>query len=136
MRRALASTLRGLATFVSAGSVKADSTTSRTSPCWAKGGTFDIADCFSKAGAQSDAELNSLYSKIKRVLDPKDLHQLQDAERLWIAYRDATCKAEKSLWNGGTGGNPAYLACIDDETRHRLDYLQTTYRLRLQKLEP
>lgn len=112
----------------------ADSTTSRASPCWTRGNTLDIVECFSEAGAQSDAALNSLYGKIIRVLDAEELRQLQDAERLWIAYRDATCDAEKSLWDGGTGGNPAYLACTDDETRRRLDYLETTYRLRLQKL--
>ncbi|WP_420873479.1 lysozyme inhibitor LprI family protein [Novosphingobium resinovorum] len=124
-----------MAAFGLAGSALADSTSSRASPCWSKGGTFHIVECFSKVGAQSDVELNSLYRKITRVLGPEDLRQLQNSERLWVAYRDATCKAEKSLWNGGTGGNPAYLACVDDETQHRLDYLQTTYRLRLQKLE-
>ncbi|GAB7552704.1 hypothetical protein NRB_22100 [Novosphingobium sp. 11B] len=135
MRRSLALTLVSMAAFGLAGRALADSSSSRASPCWSKGGTFDIAECFFKVGAQSDAELNSLYGKITRVLGPEYLRQLQNSERLWIAYRDATCKAEKSLWDGGTGGNPAYLACIDDETRHRLDYLQTTYRLRLQKLE-
>ena len=118
-----------------AGSAKAASTTSRASPCWAKGNTADIVPCVSDAASQSDQDLNRLYAKITRVLERDNLRQLQTAERAWIAYRDATCKAEKSLWNGGTGGNPAYVACMDDETRHRLDYLQTTYRLRLQKLE-
>ena len=135
MRRALVFIIVNLAALGSAKSAMADSTTSRASPCWTKGNTFGIVECFSNAGAQSDAELNSLYGNIVRVLDPENLRQLQDAERLWIAYRDATCKAEKNLWEGGTGGNPAYLACIDDETRQRSDYLQRTYRLRLQKLE-
>ena len=136
MRRIIAITLVGLAAiFGGAGSAAADSTTSRAAPCWAKASTFDIVKCFSRAGSQSDLKLNVLYEKIARVLDPANFGQLQEAERLWIAYRDATCKAEKSLWDGGTGGNPAYVASIDDETRHRLDYLQLTYRLRLQKLE-
>jgi uncharacterized protein YecT (DUF1311 family) len=69
------------------------------------------------------------------VLDPPRRRDLQRAERAWIDYRDATCTAEYRLWDDGTGGGPAYLSCIDDETRHRLDYLRMTYRLRLQALE-
>ena len=135
MQRIVAFSLLGIAaTFGSAGITVAATTTSHAAPCWAKGDTADITECFTSSASEADAELNRLYQKISLVLHPDNLRQLQEAERFWINYRDATCKAERSLWDGGTGQNPAYWACIDDETRHRLDYLQTTYRLRLQKL--
>ena len=124
-----------IAAFAFDGIAAADSTSSRASPCWEKGTTLAISTCFGASGEQSNAELDRTYRRITSVLDADDRQGLEQAQRLWLAYRDATCVTERRLWSGDTGGNPAYLACIDDETRHRLDYLQTTYRLRLQRLE-
>jgi uncharacterized protein YecT (DUF1311 family) len=135
MRRIFAFALATTAIFGSTRIAVAASTTSHSASCWGNGNTADITECFVGSASKADVELNRLYQKISLVLDPANLRQLQEAERRWIAYRDANCKAERSLWEGGTGANPAYWACIDDETKHRLDYLQTTYRLRLQKLE-
>jgi len=122
-----------LAGFAGEGMVAAASTASRDALCWKRGTTLDIANCFAVHGDKSDADLNGLYRRIMSALDADDRQQLQKAGRLWVEYRSAACRAERSLWDGGSGGNPAYLACIDDETRHHLDYLQNTYRLRLQK---
>lgn len=116
------------------GAAYAASTASKSAACWKQGATVAIANCFAASGKEADADLNRLYGEIMTVLGPSDKQGLQKAERLWVDYREASCSAEKNLWDGGTGGNPAYLACVDDETRHRLDYLQETYRLRLQRL--
>jgi uncharacterized protein YecT (DUF1311 family) len=130
---------RGLSTLIAGfaleSSAVADSTSSRASPCWKEGNTLAISECLGASGEQSNADLDRTYGRIISVLDAGDRQGLEQAQRLWLAYRDATCVAERRLWSGGTGGNPAYLACVDDETRHRLDYLHTTYRLRLQRLE-
>jgi uncharacterized protein YecT (DUF1311 family) len=120
--------------IASGGAAYAASTTSQVAACWKQGTTISIANCFAASGKEANDKLNRLYGQIMTVLGPGDQQRLQNAQRLWVSYRDATCNAEKNLWDGGTGGNPAYLACTDDETRHRLDYLQETYRLRLQKL--
>lgn len=135
MRKIIASALVCfLIGFGGVGTARADSTSSRTAPCWKDGSTYGITECFVASYKQSDNDLNGLYTRIIGVLAAEDRQRLQQAERLWVAYRDATCTAERHLWDGGTGANPAYIGCLDDETRHRLDYLQTTYRLRLQKL--
>ena len=102
--------------------------------CWKGGTTVAIERCFANSGKRSDADLNRTYAQIRSVLEAGDRQRLQKAERLWVAYRDAACSAEYGLWGGGTGGPPAEMACIDGETRHHLDYLRTTYRLRLQRL--
>ena len=124
-----------IAAFSFGGVAAASSTASRNSPCWKQGNTLAISACFAASGEQSAAELGRTFGRIISVLDAEDREGLEQAQRLWLAYRDATCVTERRLWSGGTGGNPAYLACVDDETRHRLDYLQTTYLLRLQRLE-
>lgn len=103
-------------------------------PCWNSGTTVDIVTCFAASRAQSDADLNRTYAQIVSVLDADDRQRLRKAERAWLVYRDAACEAEYRLWNGGTGGPPAQLACIDGETRRHLAYLRRTYRLRLQRL--
>lgn len=113
---------------------KGDEATGANAPCWKSGATVDIADCFAKSGKQADTDLNRTYAQIISVLDTADRQRLQKAERAWVAYRDAACEAEYALWEGGTGGPPAELACIDAETRHHLIYLRATYRLRLQRL--
>lgn len=102
-------------------------------PCWNGGTTAGIQRCFAESGSKANADLNRTYVHIMSVLPADDRRRLQKAERLWVSYRTATCDAEYQLWNGGTGGPPAEAACIDTETRHRLDYLRTTYRLRLQR---
>ena len=107
---------------------------SADAPCWKSGTTVDIVNCFAASGKQSDADLNRTYTQIMSVLEVADRKRLQKAERAWVAYRDAACAAEYGLWGGGTGGPPAQLACIDGKTRHHVDYLRTTYRLRLQRL--
>jgi uncharacterized protein YecT (DUF1311 family) len=108
--------------------------TGADAPCWRDGTTVAIVNCFAASRKQSDAELNRTYARIMSVLDTADQQRLRKAERAWVAYRDASCDAEYRLWDGGTGGPPALLACLDGETRRRLEHLQTTYRLRLQRL--
>lgn len=37
---------------------------------------------------------------------------LRDAQRRWIAWRDAACTFERSRWGGGTGAGPAGVQCM------------------------
>lgn len=41
---------------------------------------------------------------------------LRDMQRAWIAFRDAACAYERSLWGGGTGGGPAWTGCMMTQT--------------------
>ena len=53
------------------------------------------------------------------------------AQRLWIQYRDATCSAERDLYEGGTAAAPAYLAWLEAMTRARTKELVITYAVKL-----
>lgn len=101
------------------------------SPCGKVSITSDLVDCLSKARTSADAELNSVYQKIRRKLDVSDAERLTTAQRLWIQYRDANCSAERSLYTGGTASSPAYVACLEAMTRARTKELRVTYAVRL-----
>jgi uncharacterized protein YecT (DUF1311 family) len=47
---------------------------------------------------------------------------------------DQTCAAERDLYEGGTGGNTAYPACMEAVTRHRIAELKSTYWWRVEKV--
>lgn len=103
------------------------------SPCANAGSTTAAVECFDKAFKAADRELNDLYGRIQKILDPGELKGLLQAERLWLQYRDATCEAEYELYGGGTGGPPTRLACLEAETRAREASLLRSYGWRLTK---
>lgn len=50
---------------------------------------------------------------------------LQDAQRKWIAFRDADCKGPVAYaWYGGTGASAAVLSCMVDKTVTRTGELK------------
>ena len=76
---------------------------------------------------QDDRKLNQTYTQILSVLQPDDQQKLRTAQRLWVQFRDTTCAAERDLYEGGTGANPALLACVEEEARLRTNDLRATY---------
>jgi uncharacterized protein YecT (DUF1311 family) len=58
---------------------------------------------------------------------PKALEQaLQDMQRAWIGFRDATCDFERGQWGGGTGAGPAGLSCLMNMTGAQAIYLKNS----------
>jgi uncharacterized protein YecT (DUF1311 family) len=82
----------------------------------------DYKACLARAADKADAALNQAYKDLLGAVraDGKDMGQapdaqlgdLKDAQKQWIAYRDANCTFEDSLAFGGTaiGGN--YSSCL------------------------
>jgi uncharacterized protein YecT (DUF1311 family) len=78
--------------------------------------------CLARAADKADGLLNQGYQELQAAIrsDAKDMGQspdtqlgdLKEAQKQWIAYRDANCTFEDSLAFGGTaiGGN--YSACL------------------------
>ena len=106
---------------------------SADAPCRNVTITVDVANCFSKAAKDADRKLNEIYGKVLSVLQTDDQQKLRASQRLWVQFRDATCTAERDLYEGGTGANPAYLACIEEETRLRTNDLRTIYGWHVEK---
>jgi uncharacterized protein YecT (DUF1311 family) len=78
--------------------------------------------CVARAADKADAALNQAYKTLQDKIrasakemgqEPEaQLGDLKDAQKQWIAYRDANCALEDSLAFGGTaiGGN--YSSCL------------------------
>lgn len=103
------------------------------SPCAGIGGTTDLTACLDHAAKAADADLNLTYRQILAVLGPADRARLVQAQRSWIAYRDQACIAQRELYAGGTARWPAYLACLEAQTRHRTEDLHAADGWRLEK---
>jgi uncharacterized protein YecT (DUF1311 family) len=56
---------------------------------------------------------------------PKTYDAMREMQRAWIPYRDGLCAYEYSQWGGGTGGGPAYTACILTETARQIIVLRS-----------
>jgi uncharacterized protein YecT (DUF1311 family) len=90
--------------------------------------TYDTNMCLSKVEEKVDKELNTVYERaLKRWHDDPENAELRDAERTWIAYRDATCKAESGLYRGGTIMPSVGSRCILRVTRQRIADLKDAY---------
>ena len=47
---------------------------------------------------------------------PSLAENLLAMQRAWIPFRDAACDYEMAQWGGGTGGGPALVGCLMNET--------------------
>jgi uncharacterized protein YecT (DUF1311 family) len=56
-----------------------------------EGITAVMVDCITEETKRQDARLNKAYKEVMAELSPARQKQLQDAQRVWIKYRDANC---------------------------------------------
>jgi uncharacterized protein YecT (DUF1311 family) len=97
--------------------------------------TVELVTCLDSAYKESDRALNKLYSDIQAVLPADQKKILAQAQRAWIQSRDGTCEAEYSLYGGATGGPPARLACLNAETKLRIEGLDRSFHWQLWKVQ-
>lgn len=74
-----------------------------------------------------DARLNETYGAVLSRVEaarPDDAPAIREAERAWIAFRDARCRAEAALFGHGTGGILATPECRLRESARQLDLLR------------
>jgi len=99
--------------------------------------TVAMGYCLDQELSFWDGQLNDAYGQLMQAMRAADeglpahlaiqSSSLRDMQRAWIAYRDARCDHEASLWQGGTGASPAYLNCLMDETAQQALYLGALY---------
>lgn len=94
--------------------------------------TVGMMDCMNREAAVWDEQLNIAYADAMTVvmgLDRTDAvdfpqyavreDQLRNAQRAWIAFRDANCTMEHGFWGAGSMRMLAGSACLLDMTAAR-----------------
>ncbi|THH36261.1 DUF1311 domain-containing protein [Aliishimia ponticola] len=77
-------------------------------------------ECAAAEYQRADAELNALWSYAKPSADQMGVGaQLLDAQRKWIAYRDAACTAEAEMFRGGSIQPLVWFQCMTRLTAQR-----------------
>ena len=90
--------------------------------------TYDTNICLSKVQDKVDQELNQTYqSALKRWNEDPNREELRQAQRAWVSYRDAACKAEADLYKGGTIMPSIEMHCVIRLTRQRIAEIKDTY---------
>ncbi len=103
-------------------------------PCETAASTIDINKCAKQQFDQQDKLLNAAYQAALLVVPstnepgtsgetPRAL--LVKAQRRWVEYRDADCKAKYQIFAGGTIRNTIYLGCMRERTEQRIKELAT-----------
>jgi len=80
-----------------------------------------IDACAGNADQRADAELNRQYRALQhRLNDDRDgAKKLTDAQRAWIAFRDAECAFQTARVAGGSAEPAARATCLEQMTRAR-----------------
>ncbi|SFS46897.1 lysozyme inhibitor LprI family protein [Brevundimonas viscosa] len=90
----------------------------------AGGVTALVRECISEEHAQQDALLNEAYRELIGRLDSEARSDLRNAQRTWIAFRDAEC-AWRASGETGTMGPLIIDSCQLGLTTERAARLQT-----------
>lgn len=61
-----------------------------------------MLDCEAKNLAAADAQLNVAYAKLMKLLDAEGKKKLRDAQRAWVAFRDANAVFAGDQNRGGS----------------------------------
>jgi uncharacterized protein YecT (DUF1311 family) len=89
----------------------------------ASGVTLAMVDCIKEELERQDRRLNTAYQTLMVSLPEKRRPKLRDAQRKWIAFRDANCR----FYFDPDGGSAARLAsneCVVTLTAHRARELE------------
>jgi len=93
--------------------------------------TVDMNDCAAQEQQQVEKQLNEVYrrvlaetpAKVGGAAKPKD--RLVAAQRLWVRFREADCKAVLDLWSDGSIRNLQYLGCMREHAQVRIKQLES-----------
>lgn len=81
--------------------------------------TVGMMTCTLREAAWWDEQLNRTYTALKEALQSDAFDTLRDAQKAWIAYRDASCAFEYKYWEGGTIRVLFHSSCVLQRTAER-----------------
>jgi uncharacterized protein YecT (DUF1311 family) len=95
--------------------------------------TPDINACAAADQKKVEAELNVVYTRVLQNLQPANTETendsklkaaLIDAQRAWVKFREADCKALFARYEGGTIRTVMYLGCMQQHAEQRVKDLE------------
>jgi len=88
--------------------------------------TAGMAECYYREYVAYDTHMNEVYQKVLRSTDPKSRELIREAQRRWLAYREAERAAHLGPWreNAGMDQGPLIEALHVDAIRSRIRELQ------------
>lgn len=87
--------------------------------------TVEQADCAQIEFNRAVQDLTTAWWPVKAYFDDLGAGDaLFDAQTKWIAYRDASCKAESALFQGGSIQPIVHLTCMTRMTRQHITDLR------------
>ncbi|MFS2007811.1 lysozyme inhibitor LprI family protein [Duganella sp. CT11-25] len=95
--------------------------------------TPDINECAAVEQKKAEDKLNKTYQDVLKSLDegkdPETKKALIEAQRAWVKFREADCKAVYQKSIGGTIRTVMYIGCMQNRAETRIqelkDYVQT-----------
>ncbi|WP_081536135.1 lysozyme inhibitor LprI family protein [Rhodovulum sp. P5] len=85
----------------------------------------EMNQCAASAYTAADAELNAVWPGAKQAMDQMGAGALLlDAQRKWIAFRDAACAAERAPFEGGSIAPLIHYDCLKRLTERRTEDLR------------
>jgi uncharacterized protein YecT (DUF1311 family) len=82
--------------------------------------------CSHQAFVAYDKEMNAIYRRVLHAVDPRSRELIREAQRRWLAYREAQQAADNGPWRAGRGSlaDPDIEALNVDAVRDRIRELQ------------
>lgn len=86
---------------------------------------LEMNDCAAADYAVADAALNAVWSVVKPRMDSIGAGAKRlDAQRKWLAFRDAACSAEVDFYEGGSIAPLVHSDCLTRLTQRRTEDLR------------
>jgi uncharacterized protein YecT (DUF1311 family) len=112
---------------IGSGAAAQERTKAPGAPCKAAGSPNLTAQCFLAHARQSDRQLEWMLRVLARQLKPQEFEKLQNAEVRWWSFRASNCDAEEALYTQAGTASVVYAACLEADTRQRVEELKTMY---------
>jgi len=121
-----AAALLAIASLVVSNAYADDTKAKKATGCFATAETQYAMDvCAGQDFKKADDALNTLYKQMLPRYEAADQALIKDAERKWLAYRDAECAFDSNSTIGGSFHPTAETMCRTEKTEARVKELKT-----------
>jgi uncharacterized protein YecT (DUF1311 family) len=87
--------------------------------------TPEINECASIEQKKVEDKLNKVYQRIVKSVDNAEAKKsLVEAQRAWVKFRDADCKAVYQKWIEGTIRGVMFTGCMQNRAETRIKELE------------